>query len=370
MQNRFISIVILGVFISSFAAVRAVLAVDVEVHGFFTVGYADNDSSTQYLGSINGGNGNFTALSDVGAQLGAALTDRLSAKIQLVAEGRQNQALIPSLDLAQIRYLLVPGHDLLLGQIRLPLFMISDYRMVGALYPWNVPPSEVYDVLPIGAVGAGETFDGANVVSQLADFSGWNLQSEVYGGGSSTHLTPPGEEIDGVSKRIFGANLSLSTSQFLLRVSYMNCLNQITTIVQQGGAVPQDSSLGTLQFFSAGSKWEPSDFLFMAEAVHIAGDNPKFASLYSGYFTAGYYLFGRKLMVHGTVAPFENASGRNPSLTQITYNGGVNFQLGDSAVIKLEGQHTVLESMSGPPGTPPTVASSVNLLLASVSATF
>src|SRR5690348_5131603 len=108
---------------------------EVETHGFFSMGYAITDSSAAYLNSITN-QGDYTYLSDAGIQFGSSLTDRLSAKIQFVSEGRTDQTFIPRLDLAQVKYEIKSGIDVILGQIRLPLFMISDYRMVGALYPW------------------------------------------------------------------------------------------------------------------------------------------------------------------------------------------------------------------------------------------
>jgi hypothetical protein len=382
MKQRFFAY--FAVFFAAIAAVPGTaLGADAEVHGFFTGGYAVSDSQNKFLGSIDR-SGDFVSLTDAGIQLGATLTERISAKVQLVAEGRQNLAITPMLDLAQVRFLVLPGQELLAGQLRLPLFMISDYRMVGALYPWNVPPPEVYDLLPPQAAGSNETFVGVDLLSQWAEFSGWTLQSEIYGGGSEIHLQPPGQVIDATSKRIVGANVSLSTPQFQLRASYMNSLNQSTTAF--AGSAPVDSSLGTLQFMTLGAKWEPGDLLLMSEFAHIAGEDPRFAHLYTAYGTAGYYLFNRVLLLHGTVSGILGASQTTQNIQQTSFNEGFNIQLAEgSVVLKFEVQQTVLPPppSQGGPGAPGQSQGSsqglfagtpannvVNLFLTSVSATF
>jgi hypothetical protein len=315
---------------------------DVDTHGFFTMGYSISNSSTKYLDSVSN-EGSFTTLSKAGFQLGSTISDRLSAKIQFLAEGRPDNSFTPKLDLAQIRYLAFSSHEVILGRIRLPLFMISDYRMVGALYPWNIPPAEIYEILPDEAAGSKETFIGANIVSRLLEFSHWTLQSELYGGGGSSRFEPPGKQIDAMAKQILGATLSLSSNSLLFRASYLNTVSKSTTTITSGspsGSNSIDSSLGRLQFLTAGSKWEPGNLLWMTEFSKIMGESTRFRSVYSGYTTLGYHFFNRSILLHGTVAKIFDSTQSTDDLAQLSVSGGLNLSLTDSTVIKVEAQRS------------------------------
>jgi len=77
--------------------------------------------------------------SRLGLQLRAALTDRLSGTVQLVAEsaynnsweGRINRRYVPSLEWANLKYQITPDFDVRVGRFALPTFLHSDYRKVG-----------------------------------------------------------------------------------------------------------------------------------------------------------------------------------------------------------------------------------------------
>lgn len=325
-------------------------AAEIGTHGFFTMGYSFSNSDALYLQVVDR-SGTFAALSMAGLQVAASINDRLTGKVQVITRSRPSQTFNVELDLAQIAYLASSRHQLLMGKLRLPVFMISDYQMVGALYPWNVPPPEVYELLPVGSVGSNNTFTGLNLLSHWADFGGWALDSEIYVGGSNEKLTPPQQEITARSKRLVGSNLTLGTEELKFRFSYLNTLHNSTTITLGGGGPPSpptDSSLGVIQFITAGAKWEPADWLLQSEVARITAEDARFRKVTTLYATLGRYFADRSFLLHGTFASILSSSVSSSSLGQNSYTLGANYSLSDSAVLKLEASR--VKPQSGPPG--------------------
>ncbi|MBI3542178.1 MAG: hypothetical protein HY075_02745 [Deltaproteobacteria bacterium] len=344
--------------VAFFLAPLAARAVDVDLNGFFTVGYARSNTSTIYLQTIDN-SGDFARLSNGGLQASASISDRAMVKVQTVATGFPDKSFHLDLDLAQARYLVSSNHAVLLGRLRLPLYLVSDYRMVGALYPWTVPPSEVYDVLPLESVGSNQTFNGGNWVSQWELPAGWAAETELFGGGSSRSLDPPSQHIEAKVKRLFGAEASATRGRLELRASYLNSLDSSTTTTLGGGAVPSssDTSLGVLNLATAGVRWEPKSWLLQGEFARIFSDNPRFRAVQSHYETLGYRWFSRKLLTQLTFSQLLDSSKSSSSLGQKSYLFGLAYSLDTNFVVKAEVQRVVPTppptAPAPPPGAPP-----------------
>jgi len=358
-------------------------AVDFELHGFFTTGYARSDSSVPYLNSITN-SGTFSEVSDAGAQISAQVSPRLNVKLQFLAQGSQDASFTPEFDLAEAQYVLSSGHEVLGGRLRLPLFLISDYRYVGTLYPWTIPPPELYAILPVGSVGTDETFTGINFINQLAQFGDWVLINETFVGGSTGNVTPPQQEINYNIERLFGTTFSFEKPTAQLRFAYLNSYNQSTTTSNtgpQGAPMTVDSSIGLLQFVTVGGRWDLNGWLFQAEGAKLFAENQRFQDIYSVYGTIGAPLFSRRFLLHETVATAIDAAHSNSGIGQTSFTTGINaIFFENSLVAKFDWQRAHPSQTSGQPPAPgnnqgsalfsATPPDELNVYYASLSASF
>lgn len=87
--------------------------------------------------------------SRLGAQLTAALTGRISAVVQVIAQQRHDDTYKPMVEWANVKYEVTPDLSVRAGRVVLPIFMVTDSRRVGYANPWVRPPVEVYSLVPV-----------------------------------------------------------------------------------------------------------------------------------------------------------------------------------------------------------------------------
>lgn len=116
----------------------------------------------------------------LGVQAKARFTPQLSATVQAVARGANNEYR-PTVDWAYLSYKVAPGWTLQAGRKRIPLYYYSDFLYIGYAYPWVRPPADVYG-WPIF------TYDGVNASYQTELGDGtWSLDTTAWYGNFDTN---------------------------------------------------------------------------------------------------------------------------------------------------------------------------------------
>jgi hypothetical protein len=89
--------------------------------------------------------------SRLGAQIDLAPGQRWSAVLQLVSEQQFDHSYRPVVEWANVKWQATPELALRAGRIALPLFLGSDCRKVGYIYPWARPPVKAYGAIPLSS---------------------------------------------------------------------------------------------------------------------------------------------------------------------------------------------------------------------------
>lgn len=127
--------------------------------------------------------------SKIAGQVDAHFTDKLSAVVQLVAEndqnstwtGKPNPRYRPSLEWANLKYMVTDNLSVRVGRMVLPLDMLSEFRNVGYSLAFERAPDEVYGQIPFTNMDGGQ-------VSYAMRFG--NVTNTIVGGyGANTIRT-------------------------------------------------------------------------------------------------------------------------------------------------------------------------------------
>jgi hypothetical protein len=190
--------------------------------GFGTAGYTYADTNKaqfvrdeQPTGADNSGSAEVDSLA--GVQGTAHFSSNLSATVQVLLRRFTTSDYQLDVPVAFVKDALNDELSVRVGRLPLPLFMISDYRMVGFANTFIRPPTEVYGAAPL------YTINGADVLYSRS-FGPIEVNSQLYYGGSTLNL----ETATVTAKKEFGGNLSLTYGPLTLR--YGRMINH-TTIV-------------------------------------------------------------------------------------------------------------------------------------------
>ncbi len=290
--------------------------------------------------------------SRLGVQLDGKFTSNLSGVLQVVSQYDQLNSYIPHIEWANLKYQLTPDWDVRVGRTALPVFMVSDYRLVGYANPWVRPPIEVYNRLPLTHT------DGVDTSYRLVTGSVTNTVQAFYGG--SAIQTEGGN--GGRSGGNWGINDTAAWGDWTLRVGYADFphlslynfqnseyqgLNAFGTGLLASGyppfAIPGQQALDLESEYSGyrfsisaatfGISYDPGTWLLLAEYCSSNGTG-FFPDSKSGYITAGYH-FGKWLpyvSYADVTTSYNGISGINTALLAGTpyaavaaqLNGGIN----------------------------------------------
>ncbi|HUO95765.1 MAG TPA: porin [Steroidobacteraceae bacterium] len=148
--------------------------------------------------------------SKLGLQLDMRLGERVSAVVQLVAQHQSDNDYAPRLEWANLRFQLTNDLSARIGRIALPLFMVSESRLVGYANTWLRPPLEVYNTGPI------TSNDGVDV-SWRGDCRGFAATVQALAGHIRQQF-PGGIAVDG--RRILGVNATVEHEHTTLHLAY------------------------------------------------------------------------------------------------------------------------------------------------------
>jgi hypothetical protein len=134
-------------------------ALDVNVNGFVNLAYSGSDSSTVYNNNISN-SGSFLNDSSAGLTFNSKINKNLYAQFQLMVDNiPERKEFRLYMHTATINYSHTKEIQFSFGKVLLPIWNFSDYRHVGALFPWLRPPEEVYSI-----------FKGDNVIGGSVEY--------------------------------------------------------------------------------------------------------------------------------------------------------------------------------------------------------
>ena len=194
----------------------SVSAVDFNVNGFGTLGYAASDQDFRYLRYIDNG-GTLKADSLVGLQAEAQFNSQWSATLQAVASAPRTRDNGHEVEIRWAFVSLRPDSDWLfrVGRLRPPVFIHSQNAEVGVTYDQVRLPAELYTMSPI------YDFDGGAVTKTWA-LKNAEINLDAYWGKSDTAVRSFQRDAtlaayEAVKIESSGLILSYATDSLLLR---------------------------------------------------------------------------------------------------------------------------------------------------------
>ena len=349
-----------------------VLAIEgVKVNGFLTAGatYGDTAPCTTTIPCTKGPergdvsqDGNiankvgFMNDSRFGLQISAKINPKVDLTGQLLARAKDNNYNMKA-DWAFVTYHVNDPLSIRAGKLKLTTFLISDYIEVGYAYPWIRPPQEVYYSNPISTINGLDMLYRVN----LGSFS--VLVQPYFGTSSGEQALVPQEVVGGVPQvmatstpgiwtftpspkgtviytdfsadNMYGINVSGGTDAFTLRAGYL------TT---QVSAPAFNVFYKYAKFGSVGGTMDWRNVVLYAEYFQRKIEqyaNTAFPDQKGWYTTLG-YRFG-KFLPNVTFAKLEDNNnpvgpGYGVPLMQSSVTGGLRYELGTGADIKLEAE--------------------------------
>jgi len=275
-------------------------------------------------------------------QATGTLTTQLSVVLQVVSEQNYDNTYRPHVEWANIKYQFTPDFNVRLGRIALPIFMMTDSRMIGYSIPWVRPPREVYDLVPF------TSNDGVDASYRMLIGPATNT-FQVTAGRTDPGFPATGGGTGSVKARDMVTLANTFEQGFMtLRLNYGRgrvtiadydpLLDGFRQFSPQGAAIADKfSATGRVaNFLGAGASYDPGNWFVLGEwgrvtTGSIIGDH-------SGWYaSAGYRLekftpfltYARTRQDSRTSDPGLDVAGLPPYLTgpALDLNAGLNSVL-------------------------------------------
>jgi hypothetical protein len=308
-----------------------------DIKGFLTFAYSISDNKTPYLNKIDN-NGDYSHGTKAGLQFHSILSPKVEAFTQILANGNEGRDHNFALDIAHVNYSYANYHKILFGKIRLPVFMISDYRQVAALYPWISPPEEVYNIVPLEDIGANDTFFGVSFEGKILNYGHHNINYRLYTGGSERvsekdRDNDEGGEAEVKVRNLYGVLFDYEYNDFYMKWSYLKVNSEGERFDFDADAYVEKEAHGT-NFTSFGIKYDNDSFVLMGEFAEAEGDTNEVDEIESYYIMLGAYINDNKILLHTTFSDVLENSKTNQEIFQKTLQVGLNYDLDLSTVLK------------------------------------
>jgi predicted porin len=315
--------------------------------GFGTLGAVATDTDkAQYATSVlqPGGakkSADFGVDSLIAGQVDAQFTPQFSAVIQAVANRTADDDFVPHIEWAFARYAFTPDLTVRAGIMAVPIFMLSDSRLVGFSYAWVRPPTAVYSQSPTTKFQGGD-------ITYRHDVSGVNLSAQAYIGRAPTDIpvAATGGHKQADLDNMFGVQLTAESGPWNFRVGYLQTdftyrdqgiqplfdgLRQINALVPGAAALADelDTIDKKITFMTVGGSYESGNVLLMGEYGKRKAD--LFLADTSSWYVMGGYRFGN-FMPHITFSQVKVDSATSQSIVPsvgplAAVAGGVNTLL-------------------------------------------
>ena len=268
-----------------------------------------------------------TVDSRLGAQLDAKFSDKLTAVVQLVAQGQHDNSYTPGLEWANVKYDFTPDFYVRAGRTVTTQYMLSESRLVGYANPWVRPPQEVYGLVPLtnkDGVDAAYRLHFGDVTSTLRASYGFTDKKLPNGGRVKAR-----DIVDLSSSAEYGpASLRVSYSTGRVDLTY-GPLDQLDAALANfgstagafgfTGAASQASALRQkyrfadepISLLAVGAMYDKDEWVLMAEWAKFGGHSV-LADSKAWYVTAGYRI--REFTPHVTVARLTAERSSEPGI--------------------------------------------------------
>jgi hypothetical protein len=342
----------------SFSAASAANAGGIEWNGFGSSYYGQEFNANVLPAGIADAQPAFAPYSLIGLNIGAKISNQWSVVSQLVANGQSNldgqSTWWSFIKWAFIAYDPLPYLNVRAGRQIIPTFIASQFAEVGFLLPYRRIPPIVYGLAP----DAG--FDGLWIAYHYATHLG-TLQWVIYGGrpnidvGAGTNAAPL-PTLQSTVSNMLGSDLSLEGGDFGVH------LNVTRASVFSNGTIdslPLQSN-SDVTFFSAGYRYDRNRIVSWAEYLFYSSSNGLqfpiqdpalglggrvLARGRGGYFLLG-YRFARFLPRYAFSASTNEGGFTNGSA--VVHDFGINFQVHDQIVLKLDYELQEIPSIPEP----------------------
>tara|TARA_R110002167_G_scaffold64899_5_gene183497 strand:- start:3879 stop:4991 length:1113 start_codon:yes stop_codon:yes gene_type:complete len=297
---------------------------DIRWTGFMSAGVTKTDSEVEYMERF----ANELDYSDarIGLNIAADISSELSVAGQILMAGRERDYNAHA-DWVFVTYKPAESVSFMLGRIKFPNLLASEYYDVGVAYPWIRPPQELYNLSALGPLMTYEVIAGGSAF--ITGFVGdYEYQLQPYFGNGQTEFA--------LQRDMYGLAASLNGDNISLKLGYNAGKFDFSAGGHgEDGADPlvealEDFDKKVKTVVSTGLTYDDGVILVMAELAQMEiDDSPEFDTT-SWYATTG-YRFGR-LMPHLTYASLDQKSG----LEQTSITLGINYQITNASVFKLE----------------------------------
>jgi hypothetical protein len=260
----------------------------------------------------------------LGIQFNAALTDRLSAVVQVMSQYQYDGTFRPDLEWGNVKYLITPDLSVRAGRIAIPTFMDSDSLTLGYALPFVRIPLEIFANLPVthsdGVDGSYRTHFGAVTNTVQAFLGGFDLKLADQG-------TYEASGMQGIADTVEYGAATLHFSYQTLRydLSFLGLvLNQVSQQIATIGA-----SYDPGRWFASGELIRAPDEAFgvFYGAYVYVGRRIEKVTPYLGYARAGMTRVG--------------SLGFTPFINQDTTTFGVRWDLWKNIDVKAQLDHTI-----------------------------
>ena len=326
----------------------------IHINGFLSAGMSRLSQNESYSiperGSVRQ-QYSFDANALFGLQVGAKLSDRISAMVQLVANGDDtdgNQSYRVNDQWAFIHFQYSPQVDFKAGRFRIPLFLYSKTAEVGYSYPWVFLPNELYRVIPFSNMNG---FD-AGVTRSLGHGLA-TVRLEAYAGAGTskydlytnqqgpTSAIPYGATATFHEDQILGAAMTVSTGVVTLRANYVHgkLTASLPNLMLPSNVTNPLIDKSSTSAYSFAAKAEYKGVLAVAE--YAQRHTPSRLADLRGFYTMLGYRY-RKVLPHVTFGHLQtvnqgaiiNQPYSELPEAQSTYGFGNDYYVNANVVIK------------------------------------
>lgn len=271
----------------------------------------------------------FEKLSKAGLTLSHSVDDQFLLKFGVISKANTDHG--PLIDIAKVVYTPNSWFDFGAGRMKLPVWMHSEYKDVGHLFPWLNLPDQVYSQNPI------DYFDGAQIGFHFRPESLFGVDLFLYTGGVRENERIRGRQYESRTtlsekteiffnfQNLHGAQLQLVSNNLTFSASYLQARDQgfsYTDIHSNLGAGTQqiriktDTNLGTVYFVNIGGKLSLNNWMMMSEWIQISTEGDFYRN-YQGYYVTTGYVFRDSWMPHLTYS-------RNTKVSSTAFGGNTD----------------------------------------------
>jgi hypothetical protein len=260
----------------------------------------------------------------LGIQLNVALSDRLSAVVQVMSQYQYDGTFRPDLEWGNVAYRVSPDLSIRAGRIAIPTFMVSDSLNLGYALPYARIPLEIFAQLPI------THSDGVDS-SYRMHFGAVANTVQVFLGNFDSKLPDQGTyDADGLR----GIADTIEYGAATLHFSYQTLRYNLSFL---GLVLNKDSQ----QIATIGAAYDPGKWFASGELVRAPDD--AFGLFYCGYVNVG-HRFEKITPYLGYARASMNRVGSlgfTPFINQDTTTFGVRWDLRKNIDFKAQLDHTV-----------------------------